>query len=147
MSVITNPEGIEYYTSSREILIEDDRVEVDVLITGWEKKLRIRALTFQQMERIESKATKPDGTLDHELWVYHTIHEGVIIPVFSLAQANELANNNGNFVRELADEIWELGRISRKQWDDYMKSQAALRAVEESGNPDAQSDESEDVSA
>jgi len=138
-----NIDHLEYYDSAREVSLEDDRLEIDIHVIGWGKKLRIRALTFEQMERIETKSTDAKGKLSHELWVYNTIKEGVVRPAFTFAQSQELSENNGHFVRELADEIWELGRITRKQWDAYMKAQSDAKKVEDTGNPDANTEDEE----
>ena len=140
-------QDVPYYDSAKEVLIEEDRVEIDVRILGWNKKMRIRALSFEQMERINKMATitetnkkdgKVAGEIDHAEWVYWTIKEGVVIPHFTIAQARELADNNGEFVRQLADEIWELGRISKRMWDAFIEEKKRLAEIEKTGNPDAE---------
>ena len=133
---------MDYYETAKEVTEENDRIETDVHITGWQKKLRIRALSFEQMENINKKATihKSDnpkliGTIDSAEWTYWTIVEGVIIPRFTIAQSRLLADNNGVFVRQLADEIWELGRISKRAWDAFIDEQKKLSQMEKTGNP------------
>lgn len=134
---LTPEDKIDYFDSAKEVSLEDDRIETDIHVSGWGKKMRIRALSFAQMELINKKAThKETGNLDHAEWVYHTIQQGVVRPLFTYNSARELADNNGAFVRELADEIWNLGRISKRMWDTYILEQKRLAAVEESGNPD-----------
>jgi len=139
-------EETEYYDSANQVATEEDRVEIDIKITGWEKKMRIRALSFAQMEKINKMATIQEtdkderriaGEMDKAEWTYWTIKEGVVRPYFTIAQARELADNNGSFVRELADEIWNLGRISKRMWDAYILEQKKAAALEESDNPDA----------
>lgn len=138
MAINSNPVStIEYFETARDITLEDDKIETDIHIIGWSKKLRIRALTFHQMERINQRAIDANGKLDQAEWVFHTIHEGVTRPIITYAQAKELGENNGHFVRELADEIWGLGRISKTMWDSYISEQKKLAAIEESGNPNA----------
>lgn len=133
---LTPEEKVEYFDTAKEVSLEDDRIETDILVQGWGKKMRIRALSFAQMEQINKKAThKETGALDHAEWVYNTIKEGVVRPLFTYNSAKELADNNGSFVRELADEIWNLGRISKRMWDAYILEQKRLAAVENSGNP------------
>lgn len=135
---LTPKDQIEYFDNAREVTLEDDRIETDIHIQGWGKKMRIRALSFAQMEVINKKAIdKETGKLDHVEWVYHTIKEGVVRPLFTYNNAMELADNNGEFVRELADEIWQLGRISKKMWDTYILEQKRLAELEKTGNPDA----------
>jgi hypothetical protein len=125
------PKGeIEYFTTAKEIALEDDRIELDIHVIGWSKKFRIRALSFGQMERITRNSRDDKGELDNELWSYWTLVEGVVLPNIRIADAKELADNNGAFIRELVDEIWQLGRISRKQWDDYIAEQTRLTEAE-----------------
>ncbi len=127
---------MEYFDNAKAVTLEDDRIETDIHVQGWGKKLRIRALSFAQMESINKKALDKDGKLDHAEWTYNTIKEGVTRPAFSYNAARELADNNGEFVRQLADEIWQLGRISKKMWDAYILEQKRLAALD-TGNPDA----------
>lgn len=134
---LTPKEEIAYFENAKDVTLEDDRIETDIHVGGWSRKLRIRALSFAQMELINKKATNKDGKLDHAEWVYNTIKEGVTRPFFSYNAAKELADNNGEFVRELADEIWNLGRISKRMWDAYILEQKRLSDIEESGNPNA----------
>jgi hypothetical protein len=145
-------ETIEYYNEAEELLAESDIVEIDIRITGWSKKLRIRALTFGQMERINRMATvkqsderehKVAGELDNEEFVYWTIKEGVIRPRFTITQARKFIDNNGEFVRQLSDEIWNLGRISKRAWDAYIEEQKKLAAVNNSDNPNADEHDNE----
>jgi len=112
---------IEYYESSDQLLTEDDIIETDVRIVGWKKKFRIRALTFGQMERINKNASDEKGNLQQDLFVYHTIVEGVTRPRFKIDQAKKLADSNGAFVQELSDEIWRLGRVSKELWDTFIE--------------------------
>ena len=138
MSINRTPaEDVAYFDSAKEITLEEDRVETDIHILGWGKKMRIRALSFAQMELINKKATDEKGDMDHEQWVYWTIKEGVVRPMMTIAQAKDLSENNGSFVRDLANEIWELGRISKKMWDAYILEQKRLAEIERTGNPDA----------
>lgn len=134
---LTPTDGVDYFDNAREVTLEDDRIETDIHVQGWSKKMRIRALSFGQMETINKKATDKDGKLDHAEWVYNTIKEGVVRPMFTYNQAKELADNNGEFVRALADEIWQLGRISKRIWDAYLLEQKRLAEIENTGNPDA----------
>lgn len=139
-------EETEYYSEAEEVLGESDIVEIDVRITGWSKKFRIRALTFGQMERINRMSTikqnderegRVAGELDNEEFVYQTIKEGVIRPHFTITQSRKFVDNNGEFVRQLSDEIWNLGRISKRAWDAYIEEQKKLAAVNNSENPNA----------
>jgi len=140
----TPTDEVPYFESPREVTLEEDRVELDIHLIGWSKKMRIRALSFAQMEQINKLATdKETGKIDQAEWVYRTIKEGVTRPMFTYNQAKDLADNNGEFVRELADEIWNLGRISKRMWDAYILEQKRLAAIEKTGNPDAGNEETD----
>ena len=120
-----------YYESAEEVLLEDDVIETDVRVLGWNKKFRIRALTFGQMSKINKHATIREtnkelgveaGEIDNELWTYWTIVEGVTRPRFKIETAKKLAESNGEYVKILADEIWNIGRVSKKVWDEYIEN-------------------------
>lgn len=127
MAIDSLPHDVEYYGSSDDVLREDDIIETDVKVVGWQKKFRIRALTFGQMENINRKALDKDGNLQHDLFVYWTIVEGVTRPRFKIDQAERLAHSNGTFVQELSDEIWRLGRVSKELWDTFVEE--ATRSI------------------
>lgn len=129
------PEDSEYYDSPEQLLEESDIVEMDVRIIGWNRKFRIRALNFGQMERINRLSIrKPDANntdnqsseLDQLEWTYLTIAEGVVRPRFTTVQARKLVEKNGEFVTELANQIWTIGRISKATYDAYVDEQKKL---------------------
>jgi len=113
---------VEYFDSVDDVIISDDIIETDVKVLGWDKKFRIRALTFGQMDNINKKATDPEtGNLKLDEWTYWTIVEGVVRPRFKIEQARRLADSNGEYVKALAEQIWEFGRISKKIWDEFVE--------------------------
>lgn len=123
-------EEVTYYENADELIAEDDIIETDVRVLGWTRKFRIRALTFGQMGKINKHATIREtnkdegveaGDIDNDLWTYWTIVEGVVRPKFKIEQAKRLVDSNGEFVKALADEIWNLGRVSKKAWDSYIE--------------------------
>lgn len=132
------PDNVSYYESPDELFAEDDIIETDVHILGWNRKLRIRALTFGQMAKINRNATAKkddkdngivEGELQNDLWTYWTLVEGITRPRFKIEQAQRFADSNGEFVKSLADEIWNLGRISKKTWDAYIETIKVANAV------------------
>lgn len=132
------PDSVPYYESPDELFAEDDIIETDVHILGWNKKLRIRALTFGQMAKINRNAVAKkedkesgiiEGELQNDLWTYWTLVEGITRPRFKIEQAQRFADSNGEFVKALADEIWNLGRISKKTWDAYIETIKVANAV------------------
>lgn len=135
--IITDPKDVEFFDNAKEITLEDDRLTLDIQVIGWSKKFKIRALSFGQMEDINRKARDDKGEMDQELWSYWTLVHGVVIPMMRINEAKALADNNGAFVRELCNEIWQMGRVSRKQWDSYVEEQKRLSEIEKTGNPNA----------
>lgn len=111
----------EYYEDIEDFLKDDPTLEVDVKAKGMRKRLRIRALTFAQMERI-SQASTTDGKVNNSEFVLHTLVEGVVRPKLNTAQAKRLLDAHGETVKEIADSIWQLGRISRGAFDEYIKA-------------------------
>lgn len=124
-------DDIQYFAHPAEVIEQDDVIEADVRVLGWDKKFRIRALTFGQMDNINKQATDPEtGNLKHDEWAYWTIVEGVVRPKFKIEQARRLSASNGENVKQLADQIWELGRLSKKLWDKFIdESNRASKAA------------------
>lgn len=116
----------EYYEDIDEFLGDDQSVEFDIVIRGMNKRLRIRALSFVQMERINKQATESDGTVDNTKFVLHTLVEGVVRPRFNETKAKKLLDANGETIKELAESIWQLGRISKKQFEEYINAASEL---------------------
>jgi hypothetical protein len=117
----------DYYESIDEFLEDDQSIEFDIVIRGMNKRLRIRALSFSQMERINKNSTEDNGSVDNTKFVLHTLVEGVVRPRFNETKARKLLEANGETIRELAESIWQLGRISKKQFEEY------IQAVDELG--------------
>lgn len=144
MAALIGIEDTEYYNNPDELLLEEDIVETDVRILGWNKKFRIRALTFGQMERINQRSLisetnkeegKIAGELDNTEWTIWTIVEGVVRPKFNSIKARKLIEKNGEFVKELADQIWGIGRVNKAMFEAYVDEQKRLVNAEK-GIPD-----------
>lgn len=139
-------EEVAYFSHPDEVLNEDDIIEADVRIVGWEKKFRIRALTFGQMDAINKAATDPEtGNLKQDEWTYHTIVQGVIRPRYRIEQARRLADANGEFVKELADRIWEIGRLNKKLWDAFIEESVRASKAAKEEFKDLDEEESEEI--
>ena len=54
----------EYYESVDDLLRDDSILEVDITIKGLSKRVRIRALSFLQMEKINQQSSK-NGEIDN----------------------------------------------------------------------------------
>jgi hypothetical protein len=122
----------DYFTNLDEIIRVDDRIETDVVIPAWGgKAIRIRALSFQDMEWINRESTQEDGKLNHLSWVFNTIHKGVIRPLINAHQAKQLGEKNGAALNELAENIWEISRVSKKVFDEYIQKLQELSEEEE----------------
>ena len=131
MTVDNLPEDTEYYESADDLILEDDLIETDIRILGWKRKFRIRALDFGQMDKINRESTDEEtGLLQHDLFTYLTIVEGVTRPKIKLEQAKKLKKNNGALVQELSDTIWKMGRISKEAWDAYIAELKVKSAID-----------------
>lgn len=115
-------DDVPYFVHPDEVLNQDDIIEADVRVVGWDKKFRIRALTFGQMDKINKNATDPEtGNIKMDEWAYWTIVEGVVRPKYRIEQARRLADANGENVKQLSEQIWELGRLNKKIWDKFIE--------------------------
>lgn len=130
MQVIKNG-NFPYYDSFKEFLAEDDICEIDVYIVGLEKQFRIRALDFDTMEKINQLSIL-NGTIDNKAFAIQTIVHGVIRPRVTPEDANKMLSKNGAIIRELADQIWVLSRITPKTLEAYLKLQAERNNVDTS---------------
>jgi hypothetical protein len=111
----------DYYDDVDDFMKDDQTIEVDISNKGMKKRLRIRSLSFAQMEKI-NKLSQVDSKLDNSEFVINTIIEGVVRPRFNSAQAKRLLDAHGETVKEIAENIWQLGRISKTTFDDYLKT-------------------------
>lgn len=111
----------EYYDNVDDLLQDDSMLEVDLTIKGLKKRLRIRALSFAQMEKINQLSQK-GGEIDNTEFTVNTIVEGLIRPKMNSAQAKKLLDANGEVVRELAENIWTLGKISKDTFEKYLET-------------------------
>lgn len=112
----------EYYNDIDDLLKDDPTIEVDIQGRGMKKRIRIRALSFSQMEKIAKLATDSEGKVDNVEFVLQTLCEGIVRPKFNSAQAKKLMDAHGETVKEIAENIWQLGRISKEAFDEYIKA-------------------------
>ena len=120
----------EYYDNVDDLLQDDSMLEVDLTIKGLKKRLRIRALSFAQMEKINQLSQK-NGEMDNTEFTVNTIVEGLIRPKMNSAQAKKLLYANGEVVRELAENIWTLGKISKDAFEKYLETLEKDATVQE----------------
>lgn len=111
----------DYYESVDDLLSDDTLLEVDLSIKGLKKRIRIRALSYSQMEKVNNLSQK-NGEVDPTEFTINTIVEGVIRPKMNSAQARKILDANGEVVRELAENIWTLGKISKDSFDRYVET-------------------------
>jgi hypothetical protein len=122
----------DYYDDVDDFLKEDQTIETDIKAKGMNKRIRIRALSFAQMEKI-NKLSTVEGKTDNSEFVINTIIEGVVRPKFNSAQAKRLLDAHGETVKEIAENIWQLGRISKATFEEYIKTVQELKTI-----PDAE---------
>lgn len=118
----------DYYEDVDDLLKDDQTIEIDIQAKGMKKRLRIRALSFSQMEKI-NKVSQIDGKVDNSEFVINTIIEGVVRPKFNSAQAKRLLDAHGETVKEIAENIWQLGRISKSTFEQYLKTVQELNEI------------------
>jgi hypothetical protein len=111
----------EYYDNVDDLLKDDSILEVDITIKGLAKRVRIRALSFLQMEKINQQSSK-NGEVDNIEFTVSTLAEGLVRPKMNTAQARKLLEANGEVVREIAENIWTLGKISKDMFDKYIET-------------------------
>lgn len=112
----------EYYDNVDDLLKDDSILEVDITIKGLAKRVRIRALSFLQMEKINQQSSKTNGEVDNIEFTVNTLAEGLVRPKMNTAQARKLLEANGEVVREIAENIWTLGKISKDMFDKYIET-------------------------
>ena len=118
----------DYYEDVDDLLKDDQTIEIDIQAKGMKKRLRIRALSFSQMEKI-NKVSQIDGKVDNSEFVINTIIEGVVRPKFNSAQAKRLLDAHGETVKEIAENVWQLGRISKSTFEQYLKTVQELNEI------------------
>lgn len=111
----------EYYDNVDDLLRDDSLLEVDLTIRGLQKRVRIRALSFAQMEKINQQSQK-NGEVDNSEFTVNTIAEGLVRPKMNTVQARKMLDANGEVVRELAENIWTLGKIGKDVFDKYVET-------------------------
>ncbi len=111
----------EYYDNVDDLLKDDSILEVDITIKGLKKRVRIRALSFLQMEKINQQSSK-NGEVDNIEFTVNTLAEGLVRPKMNTVQARKLLEANGEVVREIAENIWTLGKISKDMFDKYIET-------------------------
>lgn len=134
--------SVDYYNAIEDFLAESDLVETDVYIQGLNGKFRISALTFGQQEEINQKSLRKvddsDKTeLNHQEWVLWTLVHGVVRPKLNYTQAKQFISKNGQVVNALADEIWNIGRIPKKTFDEYISKLKELNELEQKAEEEA----------
>ena len=111
----------EYYDNVDDLLRDDSLLEVDLTIRGLQKRVRIRALSFAQMEKINQQSQK-GGEVDNTEFTVNTISEGLVRPKMNTVQALNMLDANGEVVGELAENIWNLGKIGKDVFDKYVET-------------------------
>src|SRR4051794_36838350 len=118
------------YENARDLLSEDDAIEMDISVEGWAHTLRIRSLTVPQREKI-NRAAGVGKDRDWETYCASTLVEGVTSPRLNPTVARELVeSHNGELVEELVQAIWGLGSL-QKVYAKYREELRALNATKD----------------
>lgn len=119
-----------HFENARELLAEDDQIEMDIQVEGWSHTLRIRSLTVPQRNKINALAGIGDAR-DWTAFYVHTLVAGVVQPKFTPSQAQELVEyHNGEPIEELGQAIWGLGSLY-KVYAKYRDELKALHAAKD----------------
>lgn len=120
------------FLSADEIWNADDIREETVDIPEWHGKVRIRALTLEQMSILATKVTRraPNGqdTIDRELSVALTLIYGMIEPKLSEFDAHRLSAKSAGAVTRIVQAINALGMT-----EDAVNGAAKSAAPERNG--------------
>jgi hypothetical protein len=63
-----------------------------------------------------------DGEINNVEFTVNTITEGLVRPKLNPVQARKMMDANGEVVRELAENIWTLGKVSKDVFDKYVQA-------------------------
>lgn len=99
--------------SADDIWAAEDIREDTLDVPEWNGKVRIRALTLEQMAQLANKATRrgPNGqdTIDREMSVALTLIYGMIEPKLTEADAHRLREKSASAVTRIVQAINALG--------------------------------------
>ncbi|HEU4327383.1 MAG TPA: hypothetical protein VFS21_29870 [Roseiflexaceae bacterium] len=103
------------YASVHDLLLTQDRAELDIKITRWTRdgqplRLRVRALDLPTIGQIERACTLREAgklpELDEYKQAWMVLRHAVVAPALDDAAAQALARKNPVVIRELVDFIW-----------------------------------------
>src|SRR3954471_4958768 len=103
----------EGFLTAEELWAADDIREETLFVPEWGKKVRLRALSLEQMAELATKATRrgPNGQdiIDRELSVALTVIYGMVEPQLTEADARRLNKKSANAVTRIVQAISALG--------------------------------------
>jgi hypothetical protein len=119
----------EDYASVEDVLNCSDLPEATIRVAGWKKNgnplvLRVRGPSLEQRELISRESTRKDGTTDPVAEIVATIRECCLLPKFSIAQAQQLREKNGNVAEQIARFCWNLGALDQDYIDGIVQQLA-----------------------
>ena len=115
----TRLESGEEYATVGAILAADDRSHATIRILQWgNAALRVRALSLAQRDAVDRASLRADGSIDSVRQITETLRLGCVVPQFSAAQAEQLADLNGHILEQIARFILGLSVLDQ----DYIET-------------------------
>lgn len=104
------------YASADDLLLVSDLCEVDLVVSRWKRsgvslRIRVRALDFDQQERIDrASLVKIDGQIvkSEARFAAATLKETVIVPTLTDAQARQMTKHNPSIISAIVRFVWDV---------------------------------------
>jgi hypothetical protein len=102
------------YATADDLLLLSDLCELDIVVDRWKRggtplRIRIKALDFDQQEKIERLAlVKVDGKLvrSEAAFAAYTLFESLVVPKLTLEQAQAMRKHNPQIITNIVTFIW-----------------------------------------
>lgn len=138
------------YLTTEDLLLAQDRTEVDVRVPWWGGRLvRVKALTLEQQERIlraariaaaqyakdgDQSAIGPTAQ-DWMTYVIETIREAMVLPSLTPVEALQLRHKNPRALEELTRFIWSLSSLSEENINAIVRSLTPAAGAGDAARP------------
>lgn len=130
--------GSGAYASADDLLLVADLCEIDLVVKRWKRngaplRIRVRALDFEQQERIDRAAlvkVEERYVRSEARFAAATLREALIVPTLTDAQARQMVKHNPAIIAQVVRFVWDV--LSGLDQD-------AIDAIVESEIPDASS--------
>jgi len=104
---------MDNFLTAEELWAADDIREDTLFVPEWGKRVRLRALTLEQMAQLANKATRRGSNgqdiIDRELSVALTVIYGMVEPKLTEADSHRLSEKSANAITRIVQAINALG--------------------------------------